>query len=169
MAAVTFLLHPRRRLIVNERPLGCGNTPSGPYSSSGKSEEYWQRNQSVANKSSSFISQPSDFYSSNKHAKHYPHQAQVCIQTWDSTSWVISHQQQLCYSLPSCHGPTWSLYMRREEKEINFSNVVRHIISGKASQISLAINLGSALQRKSSDSFRVTQICLSRHLPSFIN
>lgn len=32
----------RRRLIVNGRPLGCGNTPSGPYPCSGKSRDYCQ-------------------------------------------------------------------------------------------------------------------------------
>lgn len=32
----------RRRLIVNGRPLGCGNTPSGPYPCSGKSKDYCQ-------------------------------------------------------------------------------------------------------------------------------
>lgn len=58
---------------------------------------------------------------------------------------------------------------KEEESEVNFSNVEQHIISGKASQISLAINLGSLPQRKSSGSFRVGRIPLSRQLASFIN
>lgn len=32
----------RRRLIVNGRPLGCRNTPSGPFSCSGRSRDYCQ-------------------------------------------------------------------------------------------------------------------------------
>lgn len=65
--------------------------------------------------------------------------------------------------------PLAYMIFKQEESEVNFSNAAQHIISGKASQISLAINLGSVPQRKSLGSFGVTRIPLSRQLASFIN
>lgn len=50
----------RRRLIVNERPLGCGNTPSGPYPCSGKSRDYCQGISLSQSKPSPSIIHPSE-------------------------------------------------------------------------------------------------------------
>lgn len=122
------------------------------------------------------ISQPSNSYFHQLKKQNTSYIRHRCI---ENLPWFIlcSRQKYRCVCnftppgsfilIPSV--PLAYMIFKQEESEVNFSNAAQHIISGKASQISLAINLGSVPQRKSLGSFGVIQIPLSMQLASFIN
>ena len=147
VAAVTRVspLLSGRRLIVNGRPSGHGHAHSGPTPRPGFAETSLNKYRAIPRP----LTIPPSLPKQEKHSLSFGMRA-----------WVVP----VLYFTPRlCHGDKFiytelhtrvTYFLTRlfdvydlkigSRSEVNFSNVPQCIISGKASQISLAINLGSA-------------------------